>query len=74
MVAPGIQFRCPTCKKEVMVLKPEDLPTRPFCCSRCKMIDLYKWFNEEIYISQSTHPESAFFKTHTSLDEEAERE
>jgi len=38
------------------------------------MIDLYKWFNEEIYISQSTHPESEFFKTHTSLDEEAERE
>jgi endogenous inhibitor of DNA gyrase (YacG/DUF329 family) len=70
MVAPGITYRCPTCKKEVVVLKPQDLPTRPFCCSRCKMIDLYKWLNEEIVISQSTRPENEFNNKNILRDEE----
>jgi len=46
-----ITFRCPNCGKEVAVAKKEDLPSRPFCSSRCKMVDLYRWFNEEYRIS-----------------------
>jgi endogenous inhibitor of DNA gyrase (YacG/DUF329 family) len=52
MVSPGIEYVCPTCKKRTLVLKPQDLATRPFCCHRCKMIDLYRWFNEEIVLSE----------------------
>ncbi len=52
MVSPGIEFRCPTCGKEMVVLNLEDLPTRPFCSSRCKMVDLYRWLNEEIVLSE----------------------
>ncbi len=51
MIRGKIEYKCPTCGKRVSVLKNEDLPTRPFCCERCKMVDLYKWFNEEYYIS-----------------------
>ena len=53
MVSPGIEYVCPTCKKRVVVLKSEELPSRPFCCSRCKLVDLYKWLNEEIVISET---------------------
>jgi endogenous inhibitor of DNA gyrase (YacG/DUF329 family) len=35
----------------VAVERREDLPTRPFCCRRCKLIDLGKWFNEDYVIS-----------------------
>jgi len=36
----------------MVVLKSADLPSRPFCSSRCKMVDLYKWLNEDIIISE----------------------
>ena len=52
MVSPGIEFVCPICKKHTLVLKPQDLPSRPFCSSRCKMLDLYRWLNEEIVLSE----------------------
>jgi endogenous inhibitor of DNA gyrase (YacG/DUF329 family) len=33
---------CPICGKPV----PPDEPARPFCCRRCKMVDLGRWFSE----------------------------
>ena len=51
MVAEMITYTCPTCGAQTRVARREDLPTRPFCCGRCKLIDLYKWFNEEYRIS-----------------------
>jgi uncharacterized protein len=33
--------RCPTCRKPV----PEDSPFRPFCCERCKLVDLGNWLD-----------------------------
>ncbi len=41
---------CPTCGKE----HPWDSTNRfrPFCCERCKMIDLGKWANEEYRVEQ----------------------
>ncbi|MBP9113813.1 MAG: DNA gyrase inhibitor YacG [Polyangiaceae bacterium] len=34
---------CPSCKKSIA----NDLPTRPFCSTRCRQVDLGKWLNEE---------------------------
>jgi len=51
MVAKMITYTCPTCGKQVRVDRREALATRPFCCQRCKMVDLYKWFNEQYRIS-----------------------
>lgn len=40
--------KCPICAKDV---KPRtENPSFPFCTSRCKMIDLGKWLNEEYRI------------------------
>jgi endogenous inhibitor of DNA gyrase (YacG/DUF329 family) len=46
--------KCPTCGRE------NDFnadPLGPFCSSRCKMIDLGKWFGEEYRISEPLSPD-----------------
>jgi endogenous inhibitor of DNA gyrase (YacG/DUF329 family) len=32
---------CPICKREVS----PDAPTFPFCCERCRMVDLGNWLD-----------------------------
>ncbi len=39
-----IKLNCPTCKK--IVLWNDDFPHRPFCCDRCRLIDLGEWASE----------------------------
>jgi uncharacterized protein len=39
-----IKLECPTCKKTVFW--NDDFPFRPFCCERCKLIDLGEWASE----------------------------
>ena len=36
--------RCPTCGKEVLWDKQQKW--RPFCCERCRLIDLGEWASE----------------------------
>ncbi len=46
--------KCPSCGRE------NDFnadPLGPFCSSRCKMIDLGKWFGEEYRISEPLRPD-----------------
>ena len=40
-------LRCPTCRTVV----PLDAPSVPFCCDRCRTIDLGKWASGEYRIS-----------------------
>lgn len=40
--------KCPIC--DAAVKKRHENPNFPFCTSRCKMIDLGKWVNEEYRI------------------------
>ena len=35
--------RCLVCRKPL----PSEAPHRPFCCARCKLVDLGRWLNEE---------------------------
>ena len=37
--------KCPTCKKSVPWLAEQIF--KPFCCDRCKLIDLGEWAMEE---------------------------
>ena len=43
---------CPTCKKSIADAGPgEDLPKHfPFCCERCKLIDLGRWLDGKYQI------------------------
>lgn len=47
-----ISLQCPTCKKEVKW--NDDFPQRPFCSSRCQLIDLGEWANESHKIAGSS--------------------
>jgi endogenous inhibitor of DNA gyrase (YacG/DUF329 family) len=41
-------FKCPICAKPV----PEDAPQFPFCCPRCRTIDLGRWAKGDYVISR----------------------
>lgn len=41
--------KCPTCQKEQVYRL--DNPSRPFCCERCRLIDLGAWAAENHVIS-----------------------
>jgi uncharacterized protein len=52
-------MKCPICKKPVKL----DDPFMPFCCERCKLIDLGEWASEKYVISSPIE---------SSLDEDSE--
>lgn len=42
-------IRCPRCQKEC--LYEEANPWRPFCCERCKLIDIGAWADESYRVA-----------------------
>jgi endogenous inhibitor of DNA gyrase (YacG/DUF329 family) len=40
-----MRIDCPICKKTIEAA-PDDFGPRPFCSTRCKMVDLGNWLNE----------------------------
>ena len=40
-----MRIDCPICKK-VLDNAPDDHGPRPFCSTRCKMVDLGNWLND----------------------------
>jgi len=55
MITQNLLVACPHCAKEIVWDTANKF--RPFCCERCKMIDLGKWANEEYRVEQKTAPE-----------------
>lgn len=45
-------MECPTCGRRVDYQSRTEVPFRPFCSRRCKLIDLHKWLNEEYRVSE----------------------
>ncbi|TYL47921.1 DNA gyrase inhibitor YacG [Marinomonas sp. IMCC 4694] len=50
---------CPTCQKKTPWTKEN--PDRPFCTSRCKLIDLGAWASESYSIPQRSSEEDEIF-------------
>lgn len=48
------EVKCPRCRKQGPWL---ELPSGPFCSSRCKLLDLGQWLDEEHRISSPLAPE-----------------
>lgn len=46
------ELDCPICHRTITYTSKEEVPYRPFCSDRCKMIDLGRWLNEEYRISE----------------------
>jgi endogenous inhibitor of DNA gyrase (YacG/DUF329 family) len=40
-----ITVKCPNCKRPVVWIPEQEF--KPFCCERCKLIDLGEWAMEE---------------------------
>lgn len=38
-----LEVKCPTCEKKFNYYDSE---FRPFCCEKCRLIDLGQWFSE----------------------------
>lgn len=55
-----MRVNCPTCQKPVEW--SDDLPNRPFCSERCKLIDLGAWADESHRIPGNTDEEDSGFK------------
>ena len=47
--------KCPTCRKTT--LWQAQNKHRPFCCERCKLIDLGEWANESHVITTQLTPD-----------------
>lgn len=45
-------LQCPICQRRIRYDLLQEVPYRPFCGNRCKLIDLGKWLNEEYRISE----------------------
>ena len=48
-----MKLKCPTCKKAFVELGSPDFP---FCCERCRLIDLGAWASEKYVISTPANP------------------
>ena len=43
---------CPTCGREVSYAELAEVPHRPFCSDRCRLIDLGRWLDGEFTLSR----------------------
>ncbi|MHC4222069.1 MAG: DNA gyrase inhibitor YacG [Planctomycetota bacterium] len=51
-----MKYKCPVCKKSIKPANkkhPETSQYFPFCCQRCKLIDLGAWLDVEYKIAPS---------------------
>ena len=56
MPTDGLKVKCPTCKIEIVWA---EVPTRPFCSDRCRLIDLGEWASEKYSVpDEHSQPDS----------------
>jgi len=51
--------KCPTCGGDSIYAASN--PYRPFCCARCKGIDLGAWANENFRVPEETPPDDQHY-------------
>lgn len=61
-------FDCPVCRKVLTVPRNEDAPFRPFCSSRCKLVDLGRWLDGTYTLSEPLRPEDLIDHDRDSTD------
>lgn len=50
-------LECPICRRSIVYTSIKEVPFRPFCSKRCKLVDLGRWLNEEYRISEEIPPD-----------------
>ena len=61
------KVRCPICEKTMDAQGPKEWPDWPFCCRRCKMVDLGRWLGGSYKIESPLQEEDLI-----DLDESAD--
>jgi uncharacterized protein len=61
-----MRIDCPICKR-VVTDAPENFGPRPFCSTRCKMVDLGNWLSEAYRIPTTAREENATSSDDSSL-------
>ena len=54
------RLTCPICDKELPLEVDGGSPLFPFCCVRCKQVDLQRWFSGEYSITENLTPDKLF--------------
>lgn len=72
----GPEVNCPQCKKKFFYYTSD---YRPFCCKRCKLVDLGHWLDESYAIAskgplKEDDPELAELEDEWSIPDQAEGE
>lgn len=63
----SLKVNCPRCQKQTDFSK-EINPYRPFCCERCKMIDLGAWADEVFKVPVEDQPANIFTEENEKED------
>ena len=45
-------LECPVCQRQITYTSDVEVPFRPFCSKRCKLVDLGRWLSEEYRITE----------------------
>lgn len=56
-------LECPICRRKILYASNREVPFRPFCSRRCKLVDLGRWLTEEYRISEEIPPEAPSIDT-----------
>jgi endogenous inhibitor of DNA gyrase (YacG/DUF329 family) len=51
-----IKGRCPVCSARYEIAALDDLPSFPFCCDRCRLIDVGRWVDGKYSIPGAPAP------------------
>ncbi|WP_437225802.1 DNA gyrase inhibitor YacG [Planctomicrobium sp. SH661] len=54
------RLTCPVCEKELPLEIDSESPLFPFCCSRCKQVDLHRWLSGGYAIVENLTPDKLF--------------
>jgi endogenous inhibitor of DNA gyrase (YacG/DUF329 family) len=51
------KVHCPICERAMDTQGPKEWPDWPFCCKRCKLVDLGRWLGGAYCIASPAKPE-----------------
>ena len=67
-----IRSRCPICSKGYEIATLDELPTFPFCCDRCRLVDLGRWLGDDYAIPENRNTDE--IGDEVSVDDEEQPE
>lgn len=64
------RMTCPVCERELPLEITSDTPLFPFCCRRCKEVDLFRWMNGDYALVEQLTVEKLHEATERDIGDE----